>query len=110
LEQTSLAPSLSRWVATETLWKQRSTAECRVVAASALRVVLQTSPVSAALAASTGSPGFLFAFGLQTIFFWADLGLPPAALRSAPARHDRQRAPAAHDRPPEGRPPRPADR
>jgi hypothetical protein len=27
--------------------------------------------VSAALAASTGSLGFLFAFGLQTIFFWA---------------------------------------
>jgi hypothetical protein len=27
--------------------------------------------VSAALAASTGSLGFLFAFGLQTLFFWA---------------------------------------
>ena len=27
--------------------------------------------VSAALTASTGSLGFLFAFGLQTIFFWA---------------------------------------
>ena len=27
--------------------------------------------VSAALTASTDSLGFLFAFGLQTIFFWA---------------------------------------
>src|SRR3954464_15393330 len=45
--------------------------------------------VSAALAAATGSLGFLFAFGLQTLFFWALLVYPKQITARFGQRHHR---------------------